>query len=266
MMTSAPSQLATRLIDIVFPGDTNHHGTLFGGIGLASMDKVAFIAASRHARVDFVTASCEGIDFKAPAHLGDIVELVGRVVRVGTRALTAEVEMIAEAPLSGERRLCGSGRFNMVAVGDGLILYDGRLPPLPTGPAPADSGLRMVELVFPDQTSHYGSLYGGNALAAMAKSAFVVATRHCRRTVVLASSQRVDFVSQVQNGEVVELAPRLANTGQRSMTIEVGLWAENLQTGIRRQCGQGTFVMVAVDTAQKLAEAVTRHTPIAYPL
>ncbi|MGO4386789.1 acyl-CoA thioesterase [Microvirga sp. 2YAF29] len=78
---------ATCLIDIVFPGDTNHHGTLFGGIGLAHMDKVAFIAASRHAHVDFVTASCERIDFEAPAHMGEIVELTGRIT--GRHAATS---------------------------------------------------------------------------------------------------------------------------------------------------------------------------------
>ncbi len=32
---------AIQLIDMVFPGDANHHGTLFGGIALAHMDKVA---------------------------------------------------------------------------------------------------------------------------------------------------------------------------------------------------------------------------------
>lgn len=74
-----------------------------------------------------------------------------------------------------------------------------------------------------------------------------IATRHCRKTVVLASSQRVAFAGQIQNGEVVELAPRLAKSGTPSMTIEVGLRVENLQTGLRRQCGQGKSVMVAVD-------------------
>ncbi len=247
MSAAGPSQPVTRLIDIVFPGDTNHHGTMFGGVGLASMDKVAFIAASRHAKVDFVTASCERIDFTAPANLGEIIELSGRVIRVGKRSLSAEVEMIAEAPLSGERRLCGRGRFNMVAVGDGLSAYGGRLPPLLIAPTSEDGDLRMVELVFPEQTSHYGSLYGGNALAAMAKSAFVVASRHCRKAVVLVSSQHVDFVSQVQNGEVIELVPRLVTSGRRSMTIYVELLAENLKTGARRLCGRGTFVMVAIN-------------------
>jgi acyl-CoA hydrolase len=175
----------TCLIDIVFPGDTNHHGTLFGGVGLAYMAKVAFIAASRHARVDFVIASCEQIDFKAPAHLGDIIELNSRIVRVGKRSLSVEVAMIAEATLSGERRLCGRGIFNMVVVGNGLEESGGKLPPLsPDLSTMPDGALRVVELTFPDQTSHYGSLYGGNALAAMAKSAFVVATRHANNSVI----------------------------------------------------------------------------------
>ena len=65
----------TRLIDIVFPTDVNHHGTLFGGVALSHMDKVAFIAASRHGRAAFVTAACERIDFAAPARQGEMVEL-----------------------------------------------------------------------------------------------------------------------------------------------------------------------------------------------
>ena len=32
---------STCLIDLVFPGDTNHHGTLFGGAGFALMDRIA---------------------------------------------------------------------------------------------------------------------------------------------------------------------------------------------------------------------------------
>ena len=60
----------TCLIDIVFPGATNHHGTLFGGAGFALMDRLAFIAATRHGLVPFVTASCDRIDVKAPATVG----------------------------------------------------------------------------------------------------------------------------------------------------------------------------------------------------
>jgi len=252
----------TRLIDIVFPGDTNHHGTLFGGVGLAHMDKVAFIVAARHAHVDFVTASCERIDFKAPARLGEIVEFTGRLTRVGRRSLSVEVEMVAEAPLTGERRLCSRGVFNMVAIGEKPESEGWHLPAMP--PAPAENiahDLRMVELVFPDVTSHYGSLYGGNALAAMGKAAFVVATRRSRKAVVMAASERVDFKSQVHNGEVVELIGRVENVGTTSIAVVIELWAENLSTGERRKSGSGRFIMVAVDEDGRPTPINGQHGP-----
>jgi len=252
-MSSTKMSHATRLVDIVFPGDTNHHGTLFGGVGLAHMDKVAFIAASRHAYVDFVTASCERIDFIASARLGEIVELTGHVVKVGRRSLSVEVDLVAEVPISGERRQCARGLFNMVTSEEGAKACGGRLPALATT-SMADSQMSMVEIVFPEQTSHYGSLYGGNALAAMGKAAFVCATRHCRKAVVMASSHRVDFESQIQKGEMIEIMPRISKIGRTSMTVEVQLWAENLQSGVRRACGQGTFVMVAVDAGHRPVE------------
>lgn len=59
-----------RLLDMIFPVDTNHHGTLFGGVALAHMDKVAFLAASRHGHPRFVTASSVKIDFAAVALKG----------------------------------------------------------------------------------------------------------------------------------------------------------------------------------------------------
>ncbi|CAH1659564.1 acyl-CoA thioesterase [Chelatococcus asaccharovorans] len=237
----------TRLVDIVFPGDTNHHGTLFGGVGLSHMDKVAFIAASRHGRVDFVTASCERIDFAAPARLGEIVELTGRLVRVGRRSVSAAVELHAEALLTGERRLCTRGVFNMVAVG---VEAGATLPPLQ--PDGGDDGVfRMVEMVFPQQLSHYGTLYGGNALAAMGKAAFITATRHARKPIVMAATREVNFTHAIGQGEVMELVPRVEATGRSSMTIAIDLWSEDLLAGTRRLCGQGSFVMVAVDENQR---------------
>ena len=35
---------------------------------------------------------------------------------------------------------------------------------------------RFVEMVFPEQANHYGTLFGGNALSLMGKAAFVAAS------------------------------------------------------------------------------------------
>lgn len=233
-----------QLIDMVFPGDTNHHGTLFGGVALAHMDKVAFLVASRHGRAPFVTAASEKIDFAAPARAGDMVEVTGQVVRVGSSSLDVEVELVAEAPVTGERRLCTRGRFTLVAQKG----PDTRLPlPQIGARANIDHGiLRLTDMVFPGQTNHYGTLYGGDALKMMGKAAFIAATRHARAVIVMAASDRIDFTSPIREGEMVELVAAVRMTGRSSVQVEVALSAENLLSGDRRHAATALFTMVSV--------------------
>jgi acyl-CoA hydrolase len=105
-----------RLMEMVFPDHTNHLGTLFGGQALAWMDKAAFIVASRYARRTVVTARSEEVNFRVPVRSGQLVELVASVVKVGRSSMTVDVEMTAEDPLSGDRRVCTTGRFMMIAL------------------------------------------------------------------------------------------------------------------------------------------------------
>lgn len=114
-------------------------------------------------------------------------------------------------------------------------------------PAGAMTEVRLMEMVFPEQTNHYGTLFGGQALALMDKAAFIVASRYARRTVVTASSERCDFHVPVRQGQLVELVARVVGTGRSSMTVEVDLYAEELLTGARRLGTRGRFVMVALD-------------------
>jgi acyl-CoA hydrolase len=106
---------------------------------------------------------------------------------------------------------------------------------------------RLIEMVFPEQTNHYGTLFGGEALALMDKAAFIVASRFARRTVVTASSERVDFHVPVRQGQLVELVARVVSTGNTSLNVVVDLFAEDLLTGDRRLATRGNFVLVALD-------------------
>jgi acyl-CoA hydrolase len=236
-----------RLIDMVFPGDANHHGTLFGGVALAHMDKVAFLAASRHARAPMVTASSEKIHFAAPAKVGEMVEASASVVRVGRSSLEVAVELSAEHPVEGEPRLCTSGSFTMVAVKGPETRLP--LPPIAKGPSSAGEAgvLQMVDMVFPPQTNHYGTLYGGDALKLMGKAAFIAATRHSRAVMVMAASDRIDFVSPIREGEMIELNAKVQMVGRSSVRISVALWAEDLLSGERRHAATALFTMVGVD-------------------
>jgi acyl-CoA hydrolase len=107
--------------------------------------------------------------------------------------------------------------------------------------------VRFVELVFPDQANHYGTLFGGNALSLMGKAAFVAATRHARCAVVMASTDHVQFETPVQVGELAELTSWVSRIGRSSMTVNVEVTAETLVTGQRRRAMHGSFEMIAVD-------------------
>ena len=69
---------------------------------------------------------------------------------------------------------------------------------------------RFIEMVFPEQANHYGTLFGGNALSLMGKAAFVAATRRARVPVVMARSEKIEFHVPVRVGELVELTARHA--------------------------------------------------------
>jgi len=101
---------------MVFPDQTNHMGTLFGGQALSMMDEACFVAASRLARKTCVTVQVDRIDFTVPVHAGELVEVAARVASIGRTSLTCEVELYAEDLVSGDRRRATSGRFVLVAV------------------------------------------------------------------------------------------------------------------------------------------------------
>lgn len=123
---------------------------------------------------------------------------------------------------------------------------------------------RFIEMVFPDQANHYGTLFGGNALSLMGKAAFVAATRRARVPVVMARSEKVEFHVPVRVGELVELTARVTRVGRSSMTVAVDAVSEELTTGKRRLAVRGSFEMVAVNGVGNPVPVLPR-TPIQTP-
>jgi acyl-CoA hydrolase len=107
-----------RVIKAVFPSNTNHHNTLFGGDALAWMDETAFIAATRFCRKTLVTVSSDRIDFKKPIPAGSLAELIARVIHVGNTSLKVEVNIFVEDMYRDHREHAIRGVFTFVAVDD----------------------------------------------------------------------------------------------------------------------------------------------------
>jgi acyl-CoA hydrolase len=112
--------------EIMMPQHANNLGHVFGGVILSLMDKVAAIAAYRHARTNVVTASIDRVDFREPVHVGDLVILKSSVNYVGRTSMEVGVRVETENMVTGRRRHTNSCYLTFVAVD-----RDGRPVPVP---------------------------------------------------------------------------------------------------------------------------------------
>ena len=109
------------------------------------------------------------------------------------------------------------------------------------------SSITMYQMVFPSQTNHYGTLFGGEALSMMDKAAFIVASRFARRNMVTVSSDKTNFKNSIRTGQLIEVTAQVKEVGNTSVKVCVDLIGEDLRTGDRTVCSSGYFSMVALD-------------------
>jgi acyl-CoA thioesterase YciA len=125
---AAPS-LSLRAM--MMPRDTNHQGTIFGGIILSHIDQAGYIEARHNGLHKWVTASIDRVDFKAPVLVGEVVEFRTRTIRLGHTSVTVQVVVDAER-LDGSWVRVTEAQLTMVSVDEA-----GRSIPFRDSPAPA---------------------------------------------------------------------------------------------------------------------------------
>ncbi len=112
--TTGSRSLALRIATL--PRDTNHYGTIFGGVILSYIDQAGFIEARKHGAHRWVTAAIERVEFKSPVHVGDVVNLYATTTRTGTKSVTVQVEVEAERYTNAETVSVTSATLVMVSV------------------------------------------------------------------------------------------------------------------------------------------------------
>ncbi|MBT1445804.1 acyl-CoA thioesterase [Shewanella sp. JM162201] len=110
---------------------------------------------------------------------------------------------------------------------------------------------RVIKAVFPSNTNHHNTLFGGEALAWMDETAFIAATRFCRKPLVTVSSDRIDFNKAIPAGSLAELIARVIHVGNTSLKVEVNIFVEDMYQDKREHAIRGVFTFVAVDENRK---------------
>lgn len=111
----------------------------------------------------------------------------------------------------------------------------------------ATSRVTMTELVLPEDTNTWGSIFGGRVMALVDKCAAMAAMRHGRSQVLTASIDRVDFLHPVHLGEMIVLEGQVHATFHTSMEVGVDVFSEDPLTGQRLRTCRALVTLVAVD-------------------
>lgn len=102
----------------MMPRDTNHYGTIFGGVILSYIDQAGFVEARHHGTHRWVTAAIDRVEFKAPVQVGDIVNFYGTTTREGTTSVTVHIEVEAEREADRQVVPVTAATLVMVSVDD----------------------------------------------------------------------------------------------------------------------------------------------------
>jgi acyl-CoA thioesterase YciA len=116
MSVEPRGQLSLRTL--AMPRDANPSGDIFGGWLISQMDIAAGMMASQYSHGRAATVAIDGMSFKLPVFVGDILCVYTEIVGIGHTSMKIHVEAWALREKVGERVKVTEGIFTFVAIDD----------------------------------------------------------------------------------------------------------------------------------------------------
>ncbi|MFQ5651543.1 MAG: acyl-CoA thioesterase [bacterium] len=115
----------------------------------------------------------------------------------------------------------------------------------------AATHIEMTEIVLPTDANILGNILGGKVMHLIDIACAIAAHRHCRKPVVTASMDSLDFRHPIKVGELIIVKASVNRAFKTSMECGAKVFSENLQTGERRHTSTAYLTFVALDENRK---------------
>jgi len=116
-----------------------------------------------------------------------------------------------------------------------------------SGKKVSNSQIQMAEIVLPNDANTHGNMLGGRVMHLIDIAASMSAVRHCRKPVVTASVDSLDFRYPIKIGHMILLRASVNYTHDTSMEIGVRVESEDPLTGKRFHTSSAYLTFVALD-------------------
>lgn len=124
---------------LMHPEHANLLGNVHGGWIMKLVDEAGALACMRHAQKKVVTVAIDSMTFREPIRIGDLIILNAEVTYTGRTSMEAEVQVLAENPVTGERMHTNNAYLVYVALDD-----KGKPTPVPPLKAETDDEKRKM--------------------------------------------------------------------------------------------------------------------------
>ena len=104
------------LSQLMHPEHANLLGNVHGGWIMKRVDEAGALACMRHAQKKVVTVAIDSMTFRQPIRIGDLIVLNAEVTYTGRTSMEAEVQVVAENPVTGERTHTNTAYLVYVAL------------------------------------------------------------------------------------------------------------------------------------------------------
>lgn len=109
------------------------------------------------------------------------------------------------------------------------------------------SRTEMTELVLPQDSNLLGNILGGRVMHLIDVAGAIAAHRHCRRQVVTASVDHLDFLNPVRVGDLMILEAQVNRAFHTSVEVGVEVYSEDSTAGVRKHTTTAFLTFVALD-------------------
>jgi uncharacterized protein (TIGR00369 family) len=106
----------TTISQLMHPEHANLLGNVHGGWIMKLVDEAGALACMRHAQKKVVTVAIDSMTFRQPIRIGDLIILNAEVTYTGRTSMEAEVQVLAENPITGERTHTNTAYLVYVAL------------------------------------------------------------------------------------------------------------------------------------------------------
>jgi uncharacterized protein (TIGR00369 family) len=121
-----PQASRISIAQLMHPEHANILGNVHGGWIMKLVDEAGALACMRHAQKRVVTVAVDSMVFREPIKIGDLITLNAEVTYTGRTSMEAEVQVIAENPITGKRTHTNNAYLVYVGLDD-----DGQPTPIP---------------------------------------------------------------------------------------------------------------------------------------